>query len=263
MVYVVLSPAKTLDFKLRRTGVQTTIPFFQSRADNLVETLKKMSPAQIADLMKLSPKLAQLNVDRFQAFTSIKDASLPNEMSEQFAAAILAYRGDTYQGLNAIDLSDKDLQWAQNHIGILTGLYGVLRPLDVIQPYRLEMGTRLATAEAKNLYEFWNTDITRHVEKHITEHKLQAVIGCASNEYLDALNVGALSVPFIQCDFKEKKKDGSLGIVGLFAKRARGMMARYVIEHRITSPEKIQSFNSGGYHFEPALSTDERFVYVR
>lgn len=265
MVYVVLSPAKTLDFRERRTGLHATMPHFQSRADELVTQLRDLSAKKLGDLMKLSPKLAQLNVARFNAFTDIAEKDiekLQRDTGEQYAAAVLAYRGDTYQGLNATDLSDKDLQWAQNHVGILTGLYGVLRPLDLIQPYRLEMGTKLPVADHKDLYGYWGDTITDYINHHISAHDLSAVIGCASKEYLDAIQIHHLHAPFIQCDFKEHK-DGTLKIVGLFAKRARGMMARYVIEKRVTDPEALKHFDFGGYRYEGALSSDNHFVFVR
>lgn len=265
MVYVVLSPAKTLDFKLRRTGITPTLPHFQSRANELVAALRDMSAKDLGHLMKLSPKLSQLNHDRFKAFVDIgavEPADLQQDPTEQYAPSVLAYRGDTYQGLNATDLSDKDLQWSQDHIGILTGLYGVLRPLDIIQPYRLEMGTKLSVGEHKNLYDYWGEAITDHINRHIAEHNLTAVIGCASKEYLDAVQIDHLHVPFVQCDFKEEK-DGALKIVGLFAKRARGMMARYVIEKRVTDMDQLKQFDFGGYRYEGALSTDHNFVFVR
>ncbi len=265
MVYVLLSPAKTMDFKERRTGLHVTAPHFQERANELVETLRDLSPKKLGDLMALSPKLAQLNVDRFKAFTDIAHqdpAALLRDATEQYAPAVLAYRGDTYQGQNASDLSDKELQWAQDHVGILTGLYGVLRPLDIIQPYRLEMGTKLAVADHKNLYGYWGDTITDHINHHIASRVLAAVIGCASKEYLDAVQIQHLHAPFIQCDFKEHK-EGALKIIGLFAKRARGMMARYVIEKRVTDPEQLKHFDFGGYRYEGALSSDQHFVFVR
>lgn len=280
MVYVLLSPAKTLDFKIRRTGVTATLPQFQARANQLVEELRQLSAQELGALMKLSDKLAALNVERFNMFQNLDeadDASAANSVidpaavdpaalqldeREQYAPAVLAYRGDTYQGLNAPDLSDKDLHWAQDHLGILTGLYGVLRPLDMIQPYRLEMGTKLPVGEGDNLYQFWGETITNAINAHVAAQGITAVIGCASKEYLDAVKTDHLQVPFIQCDFKEKK-DGALKIVGLFAKRARGMMARYVIENRITDVQQLKQFDFGGYQFEGALSTDHHFVFVR
>lgn len=218
---------------------------------DIVAVMKKFKPADLEKLMSISPKLAQLNADRFKNFAA-----------QDTAAAILAYQGDTYVGLNARDLSDDDLTWAQDHLGILTGLYGVLRPLDMIQPYRLEMGTKLAIGKHKNLYQYWGNDITDHLNKMIKKHKLNAVIGCASKEYLDAVHTADLPVPFINCDFKEIK-NGKPTTIGLFAKRARGGLARYVIEHRVTDPAALKKFNSGGYKFDKTLSSDTNFVFTR
>lgn len=261
MVFVLLSPAKTMDFTQRRTGLTSTQPHFRKQAHDLVKVLAALTPAKIGALMHISPKLSALNHTRFQEFITGSTAKkTPDEA--QFAMAVLAYQGDTYQGLNARDLSDKDLQWAQDHVGMLTGLYGVLQPLDLIQPYRLEMGTALAVGARKNLYAYWGNALTNHVNALVADKKLKAVIGCASNEYLKALDTDALSVPFIQCEFKEIK-NGKPTVVGLFAKRARGAMARYVIAHRITDPKKLKNFDSMGYAFDPALSTDTQFVFTR
>lgn len=251
MVLVLLSPSKTLDEKQRRTGLKMTKPHFQDRAETIATELKKLSVAQLGKLMSISPKLSQLNVERYQDF-----------LNQDKALSVLAYQGDTYVGLNAADLSDEDLNWAQHHLGILTGLYGVLRPLDAMQPYRLEMGTKLPVGKMKNLYEYWANDITDYLNTLVKKNKLGAVIGCASNEYLSSVKSDALSVPFIHCDFKENK-NGKLATVGLFAKRARGMMARYVIEHRVVEADVIKKFNSCGYKFDKKLSDENKFVFVR
>ena len=251
MVLILLSPSKTLDENVRRTGLKTTQPHFQKRADELAAELKKFSAAKIAKLMSISDKLAQLNHARY--------ADFKNQVK---APAILAYQGDVYVGLNARDLSDEDLQWSQNHIGILSGLYGVLRPLDVMQPYRLEMGIKLPVAKTKDLYGYWNKDITEYLNAQIKKNKISAVIGCASIEYLSSVQTDELAAPFIQCDFKEIK-NGKPVIVALFAKKARGMMARYVIEHRVTEAEALKKFNSAGYKFDKKLSTENNFVFVR
>jgi len=248
---VLLSPSKTLDEKARRTGLKITRPHFQSRATELAAQLEKLSAANLGKLMSISDKLAQLNYTRYQDFAA-----------QVKSPAVLAYQGDTYVGLNAADLSDEDLNWAQNHLGILTGLYGVLRPLDAMQPYRLEMSTKLAVNKSKNLYDYWGGDITDYLNTLVRKNKLSAVIGCASNEYLSAVQTENLQVPFINCDFKENK-NGKLATVGLFAKRARGMMARYVIEHRVTDADQLKKFNSAGYSFDKKLSTDNNWVFVR
>lgn len=248
---VLLSPSKTLDENIRRTGLKMTRLHFQDRAENLVVQLQELSAAKLGSLMSISDKLAQLNHARFRNFADqIK------------APAILAYQGDTYIGLGAQDLSDDDLQWAQDHLAILTGLYGVLRPLDAMQAYRLEMGTKLSVDGAKDLYAYWGDDITARLNEMVKKNKLSAVIGCASNEYLSAVQTDALAVPFIHCDFKENK-NGKLATVGLFAKRARGMMARYVVEHRVLDAGRLKKFDSAGYQFDKTLSTENNFVFVR
>ena len=251
MVLVLLSPSKTLDENVRRTGLKMTKPHFQDRAIEIMAELQKYSAVKIGKLMDVSEKLAKLNYDRFQNFAD-----------QHKAPAILAYQGDVYVGLNAKDLSDEEIQWSQDHIGILTGLYGVLRPLDAMQAYRLEMGIKLPLGKVKDLYAYWNKDITDYLNAQIKKNKITAVIGCASIEYLSSVKTADLAVPFIQCNFKEMK-NGKPVIVALFAKKARGMMARYVVEHHVTDAETLKKFNSAGYKFDKKLSTDNNFVFVR
>ena len=251
MVLVLLSPSKTLDFTTRRAGLKAASPHFQTRALKIAAVLKKIKAPQLEKLMGISSKLATLNAERFKNFAG-----------QEQAPAITAYQGDVYQGLNAADLSDADLTWAHKHLGILSGLYGVLQPLDLIRPYRLEMGIKLAVNGHKNLYEYWQDDITAQLNKLIRKNSISAVIGCASKEYLDAVQTDALAAPFIQCDFKEIK-NGTPVIVALFAKKARGMMARFVIEHKITNAAGLKKFNSAGYQFDKKLSSAANFVFVR
>ncbi len=251
MVFVLLSPSKTLKFDVRRTGLKSVTPHFQKRAEEIAAELKKLSAAKLGALMSISPKLAELNVARYKHFSE-----------QETAPAITAYQGDTYVGLNAADLTDEEITWGHNHVGILTGLYGIVQPLDAIQPYRLEMGTKLPMDDAKDLYHYWDDAITKRINTLVKKNKLTAVIGCASNEYLSSVQIDGLDVPFINCDFKENK-NGKLATVGLFAKRARGMMARYVIEHQVADTDALKKFNSGGYKFDKKLSTDSNFVFVR
>lgn len=255
MVFVLLSPAKTMAFDRPRPKLKGAQPFFQKQAVELVNELKKLSPAKLGKLMSISDKLAQLNVQRFHDFSHSPSFDYTD-------LAVLAYQGDTYVGLDAKTLTDAQLKDAQKHLGILTGLYGVLQPLDLIQPYRLEMSTPLAVADAKNLYTYWDKTITDHINLLVKKNKAKAVIGCASNEYLSAIQTDKLTVPFIQCDFKEKK-NGKITTIGLFAKRARGMMARFVIEQNITDPQELKKFNKDKYKFDAKLSTDDHFVFVR
>ena len=250
MVLVLISPAKTLDFETRRGGLKIHRPHFADKAAELVSVAKNLSPAQLQKLMGISPKLAALNHGRFQDFNT-----------QPQAPAILAYRGDVYQGLNADDLSDEDLTWGHDHVGILSGLYGVLQPLDAMQAYRLEMGTS-PVGRHKNLYDFWGTQITDRLNKLIRKNKISAVIGCASVEYLSSVQIKDLAAPFIQCDFKEMR-NGKLQTIALFSKKARGLMMRHVIEHRVTDATELKKFDSAGYKFDKTLSTDRNFIFVR
>lgn len=255
MVYVLLSPAKTMVFDRARPHMDGATPYFQKHAVTLAAVLAKMGAAKIGKLMAVSDKLAKLNDERFKAFAAKPSADATD-------LAILAFRGDTYIGLDAKTLTDAQLKKAQKHIGMLSGLYGVLSPLDLIQPYRLEMGSALTVNAYKNLYGFWGDAITKRVNALVKENKSRAVIGCASNEYLSAVNTDALDVPFIQCDFKEIK-NGKATTVGLFAKRARGMMARFVVEHDIKDADALKKFNGGGYAFDKKASTDGICVFTR
>lgn len=261
MLFVLLSPAKTMDFSARRTGLASHAPHFAKDAATLAGILAEKSPQELEKLMRISPKLAALNAARYKAYIPApKAGTVPD--GQQFAPAVLAYRGDTYSGLNADDLSDDDLAYAHDHTGILSGFYGLLQPLDLIQPYRLEMGTRLAVGKHPDLYHYWGQRLVTRINALVEANNIKAVIGCASNEYLDAVDRSRLAVPFIQCAFMEKK-NGKTAIVGLFAKRARGAMARFIIENRITDPQQLQSFDATGYAFAPELSGDTQFVFTR
>ncbi len=255
MVFVLLSPAKTMAFDRKRPSLIGGAPLLQNKAVELADILREYNASRLGKLLDVSPKLAELNVARFKGFAA-------RPAKENSDAAILAYRGDTYIGFDAASLKDADLKWSHDHIGILTGLYGLLRPLDAIQAYRLEMSTKLTNESGKDLYAFWADQITDAINKHIKKNKLKAVIGCASQEYLAAVDIDALEVPFIQCDFKEKR-NGKLVTVGLLAKRARGMMARYVVENRVKNSDDLKSFDSGKYKFDKKLSNESHFVFVR
>jgi cytoplasmic iron level regulating protein YaaA (DUF328/UPF0246 family) len=257
MVFALLSPAKTMSFEGDSSAIVAPAqPHFQKEAAGLVKALQAYDDKALAKLMAISAKLAALNVHRFKDF-----AAKPTSKATQ-APAILAYQGDTYVGLRAQDFTKAELAKAQKHIGILTGLYGVLQPFDLIQPYRLEMGTGLSAPSFKNLYAFWGDRITERVNELVTEHKAKAVIGLASQEYFKAVNPQKLAVPLIQCDFKEEK-NGKFQTVGLFAKRARGMMARYIVEHDIKDPQTLQGFDTDHYKFNASLSDDSQFVFTR
>lgn len=252
---VLLSPAKTMAFDRPRPQLKGRTPHFQQQANGLVDVLKKQSAAKLAKTLSVSDKLAQLNAERFKAF-----ADKPNAKNSDLA--IVAYQGDVYQGLDAASLNDADLQYGDAHIGMLSGLYGVVQPLDLIQPYRLEMSTKLAVDGHKDLYGFWGDAITQHLNALVKKHKHKAVINCASQEYFKAVQPGNLSVPLIQCDFKEMK-NGKPVIVALFAKKARGMLARYAVQNRLTDPSDLRGLDLGGYKLDKKLSTPENFVFCR
>ena len=246
-----LSPAKNLDFSPALISPPVTMPLFPEDTNALVSKARKLSRKKIRELMKLSENLAELNYQRYHSFdTNAGDCGVK--------PAILAFKGDTYIGLDANSLSEDDLAFAQEHVGILSGLYGLLRPFDGIQPYRLEMGTKLATRRGKSLYEFWGDRITDAV--NVVEPNF--VINLASKEYFSAVNPKALKGRLITPAFKEVK-DGQARMLGMFAKRARGMMARYIILNRLENPEELKSFDLGGYTFMPDLSDDDRWEFHR
>lgn len=250
-----LSPAKKLDFDADWNVENTTTPHFIDETKTLVSVLKNKSPADLQDLMGISDKLAELNYERYQNFKTpfTKDNARP---------AVKAFQGDTYVGLDAQSLTQKDLDFAQNHIAILSGLYGLLRPLDLMQAYRLEMGTKLNNSKGKNLYDFWGDTLTQFCDDAVTNHKDKTIVCLASNEYIKAIDSRKLNAPFITCDFKEMK-NGKPKTIGLFAKKARGMMARYIIHNRIEKHEDLKGFKTDGYAFDAALSNAKRYVFAR
>ena len=252
---IVLSPAKTLDFESPIKVNKTTEPDFIPRSAELISTLRTMPPAQIGSLMSISDSLAQLNVARYASWSKkfTADNSRP---------AMLAFDGDVYEGLDARSLNARQLDWAQKHLRILSGLYGLLRPLDLMQPYRLEMGTRLATKRGKDLYAFWGDQITEALNESLTVAKAQALVNLASEEYFKSVKPAKLDRPVITPVFEEWK-GGGYKIVSFFAKRARGLMARYAIEHRLSKPEQLKDFDSEGYAFDAKASNEARWVFRR
>lgn len=249
----VISPAKSLD--MTPVDVAETAPEFQDDAIRLSKTMRNQTLKQLKSLMSISDDLARLNRDRFKAF---QDAPDPTRTK----AAALAFNGDTYQGLEAKTLSDDDMRWAQDHLRILSGLYGLLRPLDAIQPYRLEMGSRLKTRRGKSLYDYWGAQIAKGLNAQAAAVETDVLLNCASQEYFGAAEHKALKLRVITPQFMEIK-DNKPRIVSFFAKRARGAMARFVTENRITDPEDVKSFNSGGYAFAPDLSEGDKWSFVR
>ena len=250
-----LSPAKTLDYESPLPPVQTSASQFVAQSADLINTLKKKSPKQIAALMDLSDALSQLNVDRYTAWS-------PTFTEANARPAVLAFNGDVYEGLDAKSLKPKDLQWAQDHVAILSGLYGVLRPLDLMQPYRLEMGTALKHGKANNLYQFWGAQIAEHLNQQLSHYKDPVIVNLASQEYFKAVDRKALQARVIECVFQDFK-NGQYKIISFFAKRARGLMARYAIQHQLKTPQALQAFNSEGYCFTPDASNEDTLVFRR
>ena len=250
-----LSPAKSLDYDTPAQVSTHTQPLFTRQSAALIDVLKTKSPQDISSLMKLSDALSGLNVARYQAWS--KKFTAKN--SKQ---AVLAFNGDVYEGLNAKTLSPAQLDWAQDHVCILSGLYGVLRPLDLMQPYRLEMGTALATPKGKNLYQFWGTDISRHLNERAAADTSPILVNLASEEYFKAVDVTALKARVVNCVF-EDYKNGHYKIISFHAKRARGLMVRYAIEMKAGSVKKLERFNAEGWRFEAGLSGPDRLVFRR
>ena len=250
-----LSPAKSLDYDTPLSGQSHTAPLFVKQSKALINVLRGYSPAQIAELMDLSDALSSLNVARYQAWSS---RSTPKNARQ----AALAFDGDVYGGLDAKTLSPDDLAWAQDHVCILSGLYGVLRPLDLMQPYRLEMGTRLPSAQGKDLYQFWGAQISDYLNTRLRKDISPVVVNLASNEYYRAVDTQALKAGVVECVFQEYKAD-QYKVVSFFAKRARGLMARYATTHRLTMPDQLRAFDGEGYCWTSAESTPQRLVFRR
>lgn len=249
---IVISPAKTLDFETAPNTQSCSQPRFLSQSQQLIDELKDLSTADIASLMKLSDKLAALNMARFQIWQ--KPFNLDNAKQ-----ALLAFRGDVYTGLDADTLDEAGLEFAQQHLRILSGLYGVLRPLDLMQPYRLEMGTKFANKKGKDLYQFWGSQLRESIESELQDGVL---INLASNEYFKALEAKKVKARIITPVFKDWKND-QYKIISFYAKKARGLMSRYIIDHKINLPENIKDFDSDGYRFSPEMSHADEWVFLR
>ena len=250
-----LSPAKTLDYETPSSVSTPTRPAFVARSAELIEVLQPQTRAQVAALMNLSEPLAALNVARYAAWR-------PRFTAKNSKPAVLAFNGDVYEGLDAPSLNQADLAWAQGHVAILSGLYGVLRPLDRMQPYRLEMGTPLATAHGKDLYAFWGETISRHLNRRLAGEQAPTVVNLASHEYFKAVRRKVLKARVIECVF-EDWKSGHYKVISFFAKRARGLMARHAIKQRLVSPEGLEKFSVEGYRFDAAASEPDRLVFRR
>ncbi len=252
---IVLSPAKTLDFSPAPAGLTATRPLFAKDTNELARIAQTLAAADLRRLMGISDKLADLNVARFQAFkTPGRAKGVP---------AALAFAGDVYTGLKARELDDAALDWAQGRLRILSGLYGLLRPLDTIQPYRLEMGIKLANPNGPDLYAFWRDKVTKALRKELRTQGDPTLVNLASQEYFGAVDRKALKLPVVTCAFREAAADGETRMIALFAKRARGTMARYAIDHRLDRAEDLKAFDRDGYRFAPEVSDETAWTFIR
>ena len=253
---ILLSPAKTLDYETKIKGPSFSSPYFLSKSKNLIKNLKNKKPEEISNLMNISEKLALLNSDRYKSWKGSRKES-PN--SKQ---AIFVFKGDVYQGLNIEEFKKKDLDYSQNHLRLLSGLYGVLRPLDIIEPYRLEMGTKLKISNTKNLYEFWSDDIANQILKDLELIKSNTILNLASNEYFNSVKSLEKSANIISPAFKDLSK-GKYKIISFYAKKARGLMASWILRNKIQKEEDLINFNIGGYYFSETESSKNVPVFLR
>ena len=253
---LLLSPAKSLDYERPLpAGLPHTLPPFIAQSAELIARLRQLPPQEVAALMSISDKLAQLNTARYAAWQ-------PEFTPDNARQALFAFNGDVYEGLDAYSLSSDDIAWAQNHVLMLSGLYGALRPLDWMQPYRLEMGTRLATAHGSNLYQFWGTRIAQLLNERQARSAQPVVVNLASQEYFKSVDLKHLQARVVECVF-EDYKGGKYKIISFHAKHARGLMARYAIQHRLTRPEQLMQFDEKGYAYAPEVSSPDRLVFRR
>jgi cytoplasmic iron level regulating protein YaaA (DUF328/UPF0246 family) len=254
---IVLSPAKSLDYETPPHVKKHTIPDFVDDAAELIGGLRRLSPQQISTLMDISDPLAQLNFQRYAEWSTKFDTRNAKQ-------AVLAFNGDVYEGLDAKTLSSADLDFAQKHVRVLSGLYGLLRPLDLLQPYRLEMKTRFANARGKDLYAFWGERITQALNAQLKKNAgaARVLVNCASGEYFKSVKPRLLDAPVITPVF-EDWKGGRYKIISFHAKRARGLMARFAVENRLDAPEQLKGFDAEGYAFDAEASNDSTYVFRR
>lgn len=252
---VVTSPAKKLDFSEDVTRSGWTIPDFLEDSEILIEAARKLTRQELGKLMKISDKLVELNYNRFRAFST---PFTPTNAKQ----AVFAFTGDTYVGLDAESLSEDDLAYGQDHYRILSGLYGLLRPLDLMQPYRLEMGKKITTRRGRTLYEFWGDDLTEALNDIMAAQDTDILINCASQEYFKAIRADKLAGQIITPVFKEVK-EGHARVLGMFAKKARGMMTRFILQNRVEKAGDLKDFDMGGYVFQPSLSDHQTLEFHR
>ncbi|WP_226099249.1 peroxide stress protein YaaA [Dickeya oryzae] len=252
---ITLSPAKTLDYTSPLPTQRYTQPALLAYSQQLIQHCKQLTPEDIASLMGISDKLADLNAARFQEWSP--EFSLDNARQ-----ALLAFKGDVYTGLAAEDFSEADFDFAQQHLRILSGLYGVLRPLDLMRPYRLEMGIRLKNGTGNDLYQFWGDTITETLNQALAEQNDDILINLASDEYFKSVKPARLKAQIIKPVFLDEK-NGKFKVISFYAKKARGLMSRFIIQNRLTQPEQLKDFNSDGYYFDPADSSADELVFRR
>ncbi|VAW60266.1 UPF0246 protein YaaA [hydrothermal vent metagenome] len=252
---IVVSPAKTLDYTTPPKTKKFTLPDYLDDSAELIHRMREFSSLDISELMKVSTKIADLNFDRFEVW----DKKFTEKNAKQ---AALAFKGDVYTGLDAQSFSAKDFSFAQKHFRMLSGLYGLLRPLDLMQAYRLEMGTKLSTDRGKNLYEFWGSEITQGLNKQLKKIKSEHLINLASNEYFKAVKPKEINGEIITPAFKELK-NGEYKMIGVYAKKARGLLSRYIIQNQLSNIEDIKSFNVDGYKFNAKVSKGNSWVFTR
>jgi cytoplasmic iron level regulating protein YaaA (DUF328/UPF0246 family) len=247
----IISPAKSLNFESNAPFEFSTSPLFLKDADYLAGRLRKLKSSELGTLLDISPKLAQLNAGRYASWKSATQKQ-----------AIFAYNGDVYDGMDAYSLSSGEIEFAQNHLRIISGLYGLLRPLDSMKPYRIDMGTSFATPKGETLYKFWGDRITVQLKKTLNDSGSNVLINLASQEYFAAVNTKKLKARIITPSFKDKS-NGSYAMISFFAKKARGMMSRFIIQNAITDYEMLVGFDAGGYHFNHGLSKGDNWVFTR
>lgn len=252
---IVVSPAKKLDYDTPAKTKQTTMPDFLDHSQILIDRLRQFSAVDIAELMHLSMKLAELNFDRYDGW----ELPLTTDNSKQ---AMFAFKGDVYTGLDAESFSAADIKFSQKHFRMLSGLYGLLRPLDLMYPYRLEMSTKLDNERGKNLYEFWGSIITDAINKQLKASKSEHLINLASNEYFKSVKTKEINGEIITPAFKEYK-DGEYKMIGIYAKRARGLLSRYIIQNQLSDPQDIKNFDLDGYKFNSKVSKGNNWVFTR
>jgi len=250
-----ISPAKTLDYETALPTDTYTQPRLLEQSQQLIDVCRKLSATEIASLMSVSEKIANLNVDRFRDWNADFDFSNARQ-------ALFAFKGDVYTGLDAYHLKDQDIDFAQQHLRMLSGLYGLLRPLDLMMPYRLEMGTKLKNARGHNLYEFWGNMITDQINQDLAEIDAKVLVNLASDEYYKSVNEKKIQAEIIKPIFLDQK-NGKYKVISFYAKKARGLMARYLIENQLNQAEQLKAFDSEGYYFDAESSSNKELVFKR